>query len=54
MSHIDRFPREGDWVSCMCWCTRKILSVPIELIWKKQTESCGHPGCKPLDVGSTA
>jgi len=44
-THEIKIPKEGDYVPCLCWCTRKIVSVRIEAIWAKQTDSCGHPNC---------
>lgn len=44
-----KFPREGDYVSCYCWCMRHMVQVKIETIWAKKTDSCGHPDCKEPD-----
>lgn len=33
-------------VSCMCWCERVKLKVPLSLVREGVTESCGREGCE--------
>jgi hypothetical protein len=46
---LPRIPREGERVDCLCWCMRRVVLVRVEDIWKKRTETCGHPDCNAPD-----